>query len=176
MMLGKTSCRHCRETALPSVRIGCGVEGQRIPLNVTEVEVSRRERRPQPPALSSRPRPDSGVVSERCKHQSDAVYASAITRYELRFGACLHREPDALWARLQAEVLPAVTWLPVSQAIAEHGAPIAAELYPKGYPCGELDPLLAATAIEHEVTLVTRNTRHFEVVSGLVLENWFTSD
>ncbi len=124
----------------------------------------------------TRPQPNAGVVTELRRQRSEAVFASAVTRYELRFGACLHRSAEAFWARLQNEILPTVSWLAVSQAIAERGATIAAELRRKGRPCGELDPLLAATAIEHGLTLVTRNTRHLEAVSGIVLEDWFTGD
>jgi len=35
------------------------------------------------------------------------------------------------------------------------------------------DGLIAATAKDHDLTLVTRNVRHFDHVSGLRIENWF---
>ena len=35
-----------------------------------------------------------------------------------------------------------------------------------------IDALIAATAIAGDLTLVTRNTRHFELVPQLELENW----
>jgi len=37
---------------------------------------------------------------------------------------------------------------------------------------GRADLLIAATALAHEATLVTRNLRHFRQVSGLQVENW----
>lgn len=123
----------------------------------------------------ARPRPDPGVIAELRRWRSDTVFASAVTRYELRYGAALRDDAARFWARLEAEILPLVTWLPVSQAIAERGAVIAADLRHRGRPCGDFDPLLAATALEHGLTLVTRNTRHFEAVPGIALENWFTA-
>lgn len=123
----------------------------------------------------ARPRPDPGVVEELQQRRSDTVFASAVTRYELRYGAALRDAGDRFWARVEVEILPVVTWLPVSQPIAERGATIAAELRRKGRPCGDFDPLLAATALEHGLTFVTRNTRYFEAVPGISLENWFSA-
>lgn len=120
--------------------------------------------------------PNPGVVAGLRKCSTDTIFASAITRYELRYGASLRDDAEWFWARLETDILPIVTWLPASQAIAERGAVIAAELRRRGRPCGDFDPLLAATAIEHSLTLVTRNTKHFEAVPGIALENWFTAN
>lgn len=37
---------------------------------------------------------------------------------------------------------------------------------------GEFDMVIGSTALAHDLILVTRNTRHFADISGLVLENW----
>ena len=37
---------------------------------------------------------------------------------------------------------------------------------------GEFDMFIGSTALAHGLTLVTRNTRHFADIAGLVLENW----
>jgi tRNA(fMet)-specific endonuclease VapC len=39
----------------------------------------------------------------------------------------------------------------------------------------DFDILIGATAIVHGLTLVTNNTRHFENISGLALEDWSTT-
>lgn len=41
-----------------------------------------------------------------------------------------------------------------------------------GTPIGEIDLLIAAHALAEDLTLVTNNTREFERVQGLRLENW----
>ena len=41
-----------------------------------------------------------------------------------------------------------------------------------GTPIGEMDLLIAAQALGDDLTLVTNNTREFERVQGLKLENW----
>jgi tRNA(fMet)-specific endonuclease VapC len=53
---------------------------------------------------------------------------------------------------------------------------IAARIYqilkPMGLLVDDPDLLIAANAIQHNATLVTDNTKHFERIEGLKLENW----
>ncbi|MFM5899478.1 MAG: hypothetical protein ACKO8W_18680 [Dolichospermum sp.] len=44
-----------------------------------------------------------------------------------------------------------------------------------GKPTGQLDALIAAVAIGNNCILVTYNTRHFENISNLLIENWLKS-
>jgi tRNA(fMet)-specific endonuclease VapC len=39
-------------------------------------------------------------------------------------------------------------------------------------PVGPYDLLIAATALEHNLTLVTHNLSEFEKIKGLVCESW----
>ncbi|MGH7213197.1 MAG: type II toxin-antitoxin system VapC family toxin [Tepidisphaeraceae bacterium] len=41
-----------------------------------------------------------------------------------------------------------------------------------GKPSGTMDVLIAAVALRHDAVLVTDNTRHFQNVPRLKLENW----
>ena len=49
---------------------------------------------------------------------------------------------------------------------------ICADLQRKGTPIGTMDMLIAGHAKAERVILVTNNTREFERVDGLRLENW----
>ena len=42
----------------------------------------------------------------------------------------------------------------------------------KGQPIGHMDLLIASQALAEDATLVTNNTREFERIEGLKLENW----
>jgi predicted nucleic acid-binding protein len=42
----------------------------------------------------------------------------------------------------------------------------------QGRPIGELDTPIAAHALSEKLILVTHNTRHFEGIAGLELEDW----
>ena len=62
-----------------------------------------------------------------------SLFASEITRYELRYGALRHPRPDHIWARIKALILPIATWLPVNAEISERTAVIAAALDHKAW-------------------------------------------
>lgn len=47
-----------------------------------------------------------------------------------------------------------------------------AKLKKTGKQIGDFDTLIAATALAHEMILVTRNVKHFERIEGLEIENW----
>ena len=49
---------------------------------------------------------------------------------------------------------------------------IKSKLRSIGKPTGEVDALVAATAMAHEATLVTANKKHFEDIAGLKIEVW----
>ena len=128
---------------------------------------------------------DTNVLSELVKPQPNAsvsqmildappgsLFASEMTRYELRLGALLHPRPDHLWARIKALILPIPTWLPVTAEVAERTAEIEAALSRKGTPIGVIDPFIAASALVLGCPVVTRNTRHFGAVDGLQVINW----
>ena len=120
-----------------------------------------------------RPRPSPAVIGRLLACNSRTLFASEITRFELCFGARLRPDAAVFWARLQRELMPLVTWLPVDQAISTRAGEIAAAQRLTGRPCGTVDPFIAATALVQGVPLVTRNVQHFERVDGLKVQNWF---
>ena len=64
--------------------------------------------------------------------------------------------------------------LPVTETAAAAYASIRARLESVGTPIGANDLWIAAHALSAEMTLVSANTREFERVPGLKLENWLT--
>jgi len=52
---------------------------------------------------------------------------------------------------------------------------IRAEIQKKGTPIGAMDLLIASHALSLDVVLVTNNTKEFERVPGLKIENWLNS-
>ena len=118
-------------------------------------------------------RPSPGVIRRLLENSSKTLFASELTRYELRFGAALRADAPVFWSRLQRDVLPLVTWLAVTEPVSLRAADIAAAQRLSGRPCGTIDPLIAATAMDRGLPLVTRNVQHFEQVEGLEVQNWF---
>jgi tRNA(fMet)-specific endonuclease VapC len=97
----------------------------------------------------------------------------AIVEYELRYGL-LRLPPDAAQPRLTAlaQLLRPMQRLPFDSDCAAQAARIRADLEAAGTPIGPHDTLIAATALRHQATLVTRNTREFARVPGLQWLNW----
>ncbi len=126
------------------------------------------------PSEVSRPRPDANVTAWLSKQSQDSQFLSVVTMGELRKGATL-LQPSA--RRTQIEHLIEVlvpAWfagriLPVTQAIAERWGVLEGERQLAGLPFGVADGMIAATALEHGLTVVTRNTKHFEGLGLAVL-------
>jgi predicted nucleic acid-binding protein len=119
-----------------------------------------------------RPRPDVALVRRIFSTSPAALFASEMTRYELRYGAALHPNGDRLWATIERDLLPLATWLPVDEPVALEAAILRARLRRDGRPIDVPDALLAATARTRDLVLVTRNLRHFAPVPRLIVESW----
>jgi tRNA(fMet)-specific endonuclease VapC len=62
--------------------------------------------------------------------------------------------------------------LPLSLPIAQLAAFTFADLRKNALQIGHNDCLIAATAIHHDLTLITNNSRHFSRINGLEQDNW----
>lgn len=112
-------------------------------------------------------------VQARLANHAGNFAASVITLSELRYGARLHPQPQKFWSEIETRLLPLVQWVDVDRDIALQAAELNAELHGQGYTADLGDCLIAATALVHDLVLVTRNTEHFKRMAGLHLENWF---
>ena len=62
--------------------------------------------------------------------------------------------------------------LPVTKTVGERWAVLSAATQRRGTPLAIMDGLLAATALEHHLTVVTRNTKDFAGLGVEVLNPW----
>lgn len=62
--------------------------------------------------------------------------------------------------------------LPWDHSAKWHYAQHFHKLRQQGQPIGHMDLLIASQALAEDATLVTNNTREFERIEGLKLENW----
>ena len=62
--------------------------------------------------------------------------------------------------------------LPVSEPIAERWGILAGECQLKGRPLKVADGLIAATALQHDLTVVTRNVKDFSGLGVTVFDPW----
>ena len=96
---------------------------------------------------------------------------SAITHSEMRFGVALKPAAVRLARYVEAFLQAATTAAWDAEAADAHGK-LRARLRQLGTPIGDFDEMIAAHAVALGAVLVTDNTRHFERVEGLQLENW----
>jgi tRNA(fMet)-specific endonuclease VapC len=80
------------------------------------------------------------------------------------YGKNRRRHEEGFTALLQV-----VEVLSLDQPILEEFARIRGQLRAQGRLIGDFDLLIAATAIYHNLTLVTQNTRHFNRIADLKL-------
>ena len=62
--------------------------------------------------------------------------------------------------------------LPVSTEVARLGSRIRRDLRKRGEMIGDFDILIAATAIETAIPVVTENLNHFNRIEGLIVETY----
>lgn len=99
------------------------------------------------------------------------VAISSVTLFELEYG--LRRRPGhERAAQLQAFV-NLINVVPLEVRTAKAAADIRIALDKAGSPIGPFDLLIAACALARQATLVTHNTREFERVPNLKLEDWY---
>jgi len=123
-----------------------------------------------------RPRPHLPLVRRLLSTDPAVLFASEITRYELRFGAAIHPKSSEVWGKVEREILPLPIWLPIDEKVSLATADLRASLRKSGKTIEMPDALLAATASVHDLVLVTRNVRHFQNVPDLAVENWYSEE
>jgi hypothetical protein len=128
---------------------------------------------------ASRKRAGAAAMDAHCRKwfaaaDSQQLYLSVVTVLELEIGCLLLERRDAAqgavirtWIR--DRVLPAFAGriLPVDVAVAERCAALHVP-----DPLEDRDSLIAATAMVHGMTVVTRNVDHFERTGVPILNPW----
>jgi tRNA(fMet)-specific endonuclease VapC len=117
-----------------------------------------------------------GISPTLTRHMAKAMQAktiatSAICCAELRYGQALMSANDKRRVPIDLLLLE-LPVLPWTATAADCYGEIRAMFKRQGTPIGEMDTQIAAHALTEKLILVTHNTRHFEKVPGLKLEDW----
>ncbi len=124
----------------------------------------------------SRPRPDPGVVAWMSEADAAFLHLSAITIGELRRGALRlpagkRRASLSDWSEKLRQSFSGHV-LPIDESVALRWAETAARAERSGRPGSFADGLIAATALDRGLTLVTRNVTDFEPFGVSLLNPW----
>jgi tRNA(fMet)-specific endonuclease VapC len=99
------------------------------------------------------------------------VAVSSVTAAELYYGLARSTRPDQERAGVEA-LLTAVSVIPFDRKAAEGYGMLRRYLERRGEIIGQFDLLIAAQALASNAILVTNNTREFQRVPTLTLEDW----
>jgi tRNA(fMet)-specific endonuclease VapC len=95
-----------------------------------------------------------------------------IVIFELEVGIGKSTSPRKRIAQLH-QITSLVNIVSFGQSEAKCAAAIRIKLEKQGIPIGPYDILIAASALASNSTLVTHNTKEFERVAGLKIEDWY---
>ena len=118
---------------------------------------------------------DPGVVDWIASQRSSALFLSVVTIGEIENGISRQRRLNPVFADTLTDWLELTMQrymdriLPVSVPVARRWGNLSGQLGHSG-----VDLLIAATALEHGLMVVTRNTRHFEP-AGVGVVNPFSA-
>lgn len=109
----------------------------------------------------------------------DSLYASVLTVGEIRRGieklqAGSRRTLLENWLAKDLRQWFANRLLVIDEAVAIRWGVLTAEASRKGTPLAVIDGLLSATALEHNLTIVTRNSADFLATGVALLNPWQT--
>ena len=110
------------------------------------------------------------AVLDRLRQQAlRDVAVSSIVIHELRYGASKSARQEENHARIDALRFEVV---PFDAEDARQAGEIRAALAQAGTPIGGYDLLIAGQALARDLIVVTHNTREFDRVAGLRVEDW----
>jgi tRNA(fMet)-specific endonuclease VapC len=114
---------------------------------------------------------DEHVKQKFRENQNIPKSISVITYGELVFGArkSRHIEKNLAVTYRIAELFPVIN---IDRSIMDVFGEIKSSLEMRGSIIEDMDILIAATALSHNLVLVTNNVKHFKKIKDLRIENW----
>jgi predicted nucleic acid-binding protein len=124
-----------------------------------------------------RSRPDPRVLAWMESTNESLLYISVLTLGEIRKGVAglpqgKRRTQLETWLELELQIRFSGRILSIVAAIADRWGLLAAQAKRKGRSLSAIDGLLAATAIDHNLTIVSRNVGDFANTQVSILNPW----
>jgi predicted nucleic acid-binding protein len=129
------------------------------------------------PSELTKPMPDSQVSIWVDAQDNASLYLSVVSVGELRRGFTVlpqskRRMQLEQWFEQYLLPLFANRVLPVTQSIGDRWGVLGGECQLRGTPLNTADGMIAATALEHDLTVVTRNVKDFAGLGVTVFNPW----
>jgi toxin FitB len=123
------------------------------------------------------PKPEPRVLNWMEAADEATLYLSVLTIGEIRKGVAglaqsKRRSQLETWLEVDLQARFSGRIMPIDRAIADRWGLLTAEAKRKGNPLSVIDGLLAATALHHNLTVVSRNSSDFSNTPVPVLNPW----
>src|SRR5712691_8120906 len=102
--------------------------------------------------------------------QPQGLALSVVSAAELWEGAYFSRDPKRSQETLEA-FLSGLEVLGLDEEICKRFGQLRGSMRKRGQTIGDFYLLIAATALHHNLTLLTNNRKHFEGIAGLEIES-----
>lgn len=113
----------------------------------------------------------SGLAHRFLQHLG-RLNVPSIVMGELYAWAFRRPDPAPLLRSVEDDLLQDITILDFDHPCSYEYGRLRGLMLRQGQPVLEIDLMIAAVALVHDLTLVTHNTKHFRNVPGLRLEDW----
>ncbi|MBU0628378.1 MAG: type II toxin-antitoxin system VapC family toxin [Nanoarchaeota archaeon] len=114
---------------------------------------------------------DSSITKEIEKKANQPMFISSLTLCELYRGAFLSTNPEEEQKNI-FNLIASTEFLSLDKEACRIFGKNNAYLSKIGKMTQEVDLMISSIAISKELTLVTRNKKHFENIPGLKMEEW----
>jgi predicted nucleic acid-binding protein len=124
-----------------------------------------------------KPQPHVGVIDWLETADTRYLFASVITYGEIRLGIedlpfGRRRSELEIWLRIGVPAWFESNLLPVTGVVADRWGRLTIQARRRGITIGTTDGLIAATALEHDLTIVTRNVKDFAATGVAMFNPW----
>jgi tRNA(fMet)-specific endonuclease VapC len=119
-------------------------------------------------------RGDRSTLTKLKQYSPLQIGISSITLMEVNYGLKLNPTKARKLQPILDELFASISILPVGKEEAEIAAQIRAQLKQAGTLIGAYDLLIGATALSHNLILITANIKEFERIEDLSIDSWRT--
>lgn len=124
-----------------------------------------------------RPRPEPRVVRFIASQPLERLYVSEVTFAEIRFGIELVEDPARRsdlqdWLTHRIRPMFAQRTLPISEAVTLRWRLLVEAGRKSGHTFSQPDLIIAATALHHGLTIVTRDRTDYDRAGAAVFQPW----
>ena len=116
-------------------------------------------------------RNNNDAIKKAAILEDKSLKISVLTFYELVEGCFRSRYPEKAFAAL-LELISPFEEINIDRDICFAEGKISASLKKEGAVIGDDDTLIGSTAVLYNLTIVTRNTKHFAKIPSIKMEEW----